>query len=144
MSYMNYFSMGDFHERKNFLPSQSEKDRSRYFQIKVISLGVSPFTFNDKTTMNTIELFLYLKFIIYESAHEKRVLIITLVTSKGSDEPAHKYSLARAFAVCKHVVDLEEASGKKCISVAQIGVCECIFEEPQTGKTMRFLFCVPA
>ena len=45
----------------------------RYFQIKVISLGVIPFPFNDKTTtMNTIELFLYLKFSI--SAYEKRVL----------------------------------------------------------------------
>ena len=38
-----------------------------------------------------------------EPANEKRVLF-TQVTHKGSDKPTHKCSLARAFAVCRHVV----------------------------------------
>ena len=37
-------------------------------------------------------------YILNEPAHEIMVLI-TEVTSKGSDEPAHPQSLARAFAV---------------------------------------------
>ena len=45
-----------------------------------------------------------------EPAHEKRV--ITMATSKGSDEPVHKGSLARAFAVHDINRDLQEASGK--------------------------------
>ena len=36
-------------------------------------------------------------------AHKKRVFM-TYATSKGSGEPAHKRSLARAFAVRRHVV----------------------------------------
>ena len=39
-----------------------------------------------------------------ESAHVKRVLI-TKAASEGSGEPAHKRSLARAFAVRRHVVE---------------------------------------
>ena len=39
----------------------------------------------------------------YETAYEKRV-IMTWATSKGSGEPAHKRSLARAFAVRRYVV----------------------------------------
>ena len=41
--------------------------------------------------------------ILYESAHKKR-LLITQTTIKGSGMPAHKRSLARTFAVCRHIV----------------------------------------
>ena len=40
--------------------------------------------------------------------------------------------------------DLVEASDRKCMSVAQIGDCACAFEEPQTGKSYKVLFRVPA
>ena len=54
---------------------------------------------------------------IHEQSHGKRVLI-TEATSKGSDKSAHKRSLARAFAFCRHIVDIEKASGKIRMSVA--------------------------
>ena len=52
----------------------------------------------------------------YEPTNKKRILI-TQATSKGSDEPVHKGSLTRAFAIQKG-----------------IGDCTCAFEESQTGK----------
>ena len=67
-----------------------------------------------------------------EPAHEKKVFITG--DGKGSEKHVHKRSLARAFAVLRHSRDLEEDSGKKCLSVVQIWDCPCTFEEPQTGK----------
>ena len=43
-------------------------------------------------------------FFLYQPAHEKRVLI-TQTISKGSGMPAHKLSLARAFAVHRRIVE---------------------------------------
>ena len=69
---------------------------------------------------------------LYEPAYEKRVLM-RWETSKGSDKTAHKHSLTRAFAVRRR--DLEEASGRKSMSLTQIGECACAFEEPQTSAS---------
>ena len=68
-----------------------------------------------------------------EPAHEKRVLIIQ-AASKGSDEPAHKRSLVRAFAVNRNVAETlrKLEAGNACL--AQIGDCLCAFEDPHTGK----------
>ena len=46
---------------------------------------------------------------LYEPAHEIMVLI-TLAVSEGSGEPAHPRSLARAFAVRSHKVEVDEGS----------------------------------
>ena len=43
-------------------------------------------------------------FSTYEPAREKRVRI-TQATSKGSGEPAYKHSLAKAYAIQRHVVE---------------------------------------
>ena len=48
-----------------------------------------------------VQLLLKLQRIVYESAHEKIVLII-YPTSEGSGEPAYPCSLARVFAVRSH------------------------------------------
>ena len=64
---------------------------------------------------------------------------------KGSGEPAHKRSLARAFAVRRYIVEiLMKLHAKKRMFVAQIGECTSAFEEPHTGKTIRSFFRVSA
>ena len=67
------------------------------------------------------------------SAYEKGVFI-TWATNKGSGEPAHKRSLAKAFFFRWHVADLEKASGETSMSVAQTGDYACVSDEPQNGK----------
>ena len=44
-----------------------------------------------------------LDFMVFESAHVRR-LLIAYANSEVSEEPAHLYSLHRAFADCSHDV----------------------------------------
>ena len=50
----------------------------------------------------------------------KRVFV-TKATSNGSGEPVHKHSLARAFAVHRHVVETLRNLQTKPVSVPQKG-----------------------
>ena len=79
---------------------------------------------------------------LYEPAHKKRVLI-TQATSKGSGETAHKRSLARTFAVRRHVVrTLINLQAKRHICSPNGGLRMRIWKTTNR-ETIRSFFQVP-
>ena len=89
-------------------------------------------TVNEKTVKEKrVNISVIVRVRLYKLAHKKRVLI-TWATSKGSGEPAHKRRLARAFAVRRHILEIQRKLQQTILVRCPNRDCACATEEPQT------------